>query len=233
MDERHLREDDLPHHSVAELALEEIVEGMVVGLGSGRAATGFVEVLGRRVREGLRVRGVPTSRATADFAQRVGIPLVTLAEVEMLDITVDGADEVDPDLDLIKGYGGAMVREKIVATASRRLLILVGQGKGVPRLGSRGKLPVEVVPFALATCRRKLESLGMTPELRTGTNGGPFITDNGNIILDCAVGPIQDPRALECELRATPGVVGTGLFLGMAEMVLLQEGESVEVRRRG
>jgi ribose 5-phosphate isomerase A len=147
-------------------------------------------------------------------------------------VTVDGADEVDPNLDMIKGYGGALVREKIVATSSRRLIIVVGPGKRVPRLGTRGKLPIEVVPFGLSPYKSRMAGLGIRPEVRRGADGAPYLTDNANLILDCGLGPIGDYQALEGELRATPGVVGTGLFLGMAEMVLIQDGDDVEVLRR-
>ncbi len=222
--------------TIYERAVELIPEGSVVGLGSGRASTAFVKALAARVQAGaLRVRGVPTSNATATLAQQLGIPLLTLAEAGAIDITVDGADEVDPNLDLIKGYGRAMVREKVVAAASRRLLILVGRDKLVPRLGSRGKLPVEVLEFALPVCEPRLERLGCRPVRYLGPDGKLFHTDNGNPILDCVVGPIGDPARLEQDIRAIPGVLGTGLFLGMAELVLVgteDTFELVEERRR-
>jgi ribose 5-phosphate isomerase A len=179
----------------------------------------------------LHVRGVPTSDATADLAAQLGIPLAPLEEVGEIDATFDGADEVDPRLDLIKGYGGAMVREKIVAASSRRLVILVGAEKLVPVLGSRGVLPIEVVPFGLPLCRRRLIGLGCQPRVRL-VNGRPYVTDNGNQILDCGVSPIRDPAALEQAIVSIPGVVGTGLFIGMADTVLVQDGEAVVERRR-
>jgi ribose 5-phosphate isomerase A len=216
---------------VAARALEMVQDGAAVGLGSGRAATAFVKALGERVRAGLRVRGVPTSQATAELARQVGIPLVTLEDVEQLDLTVDGADEVDPQLNLIKGYGRALVREKVVAASSRRLVILVDTSKLVPVLGSRGKLPVEVVPFALPLCRRRLLKLGCQP-VPYEADGRVFLTDNGNHILDCQVGPITDPMAMQQAIRAIPGVVGTGLFLGMADTVLVQDGGMVHVQHR-
>jgi ribose 5-phosphate isomerase A len=151
--------------------------------------------------------------------------------VECLELTVDGADEVDPQLNLIKGRGGALVREKIVAASSRRLVILVGTEKLVDTLGEQGVLPVEVVPFGLALCRRRLKELGHSGTLRQdGAN--TFVTDNGNYILDCKVGAIADPAGLERALHAIPGVVGTGLFLGMAETVLIQDGDQVRIRTR-
>jgi ribose 5-phosphate isomerase A len=177
------------------------------------------------------VRGVPTSQITADLATQLGIPLERLDEVGQIDVTFDGADEVDPQLNLIKGYGGAMVREKIVAASSRRLIILVGAEKLVPVLGSRGILPIEVVPFGLPLCRRRLTELGCQPAVRL-VNGRSYVTDNGNQILDCAISPIQDPTAFEQAIVSIPGVVGTGLFIGMADTVLVQEGETVKVQRR-
>ena len=218
--------------TIAERALDLIQDGYTVGLGSGRAATAFVEALGKRVQAGLRVRGVPTSQATADVATRCGIPLISLDEDTSIDVTVDGADEVDPQLNLIKGYGGALVREKIVAAASRRLVILVGAEKLVPVLGTRGILPVEVVPFGAALCRRRLQAMGHASTLRA-LDGRAFVTDNGNHILDCRVAAITDPADLDRAIRSIPGVVGTGLFVGMAHTVLIQDGERTDVRQRG
>ena len=214
--------------AIAARALEFVHDGAVVGLGTGRAATAFVEALGARVKQGLRVTGVPTSQATAAAARRLAIPLVDLDDVDEIDVTVDGADEVDPQLNLIKGYGGAMVGEKIVAAASRREIILVGSEKLVPVLGKRGILPVEVIPFAVGFCKRRLTALGCRPQVRF-TDGVrvPFVSDSGNYILDCGVEPITDPQALEDAIRAIPGVVGTGLFIGIAERVLVGEAGSV------
>lgn len=206
--------------TIYERALALVHDGDVIGLGSGHAAHGFMSELGKRVRAGLNVRGVPTSRASEELADRAGIPIVSLAEGLPLALTVDGADEVDPSLNLIKGYGRALVREKIVAAASKKLVILVGPGKEVPILGSRGKLPIEVVPFAVPLCQVRLTKLGCTPILYE-ENGSPFVTDNGNYILDCTIAPILHPEQFEESLRAIPGVVGTGLFLGMANTVLV------------
>jgi ribose 5-phosphate isomerase A len=222
--------------TIVERALELVVDGLRIGLGSGRAARAFVEALGERVRtKGLRAQGVPTSEETAKLARQEAIPLLTLAEAGILDLTVDGADEVDPQLDLIKGYGRALVREKIVAASSRRLIILVGDEKLVPRLGTRGKLPVEVLPFALPLCERRLGELGCRP-VPYVQEGDLFVTDNGNYILDCQIDPIPDPRRLELDIRAIPGVVGTGLFLGMADTVLVggrNDFRLIEEKRRG
>jgi ribose 5-phosphate isomerase A len=216
----------------AERALEFVRDETVIGLGSGRAATNFVQALGERVRAGLRVRGVPTSEATAEVARRVEIPLATLDQVDQIDLTVDGADEVDPQLDLIKGYGGALVREKVVAAASTRLIILVGREKLVPILGTRGRLPVEVVPFGEFLCRRRLMELGCRPTRRL-VAGKTFTTDNGNHILDCAIEAMASPEEFERRILAIPGVVGTGLFLGMADVVLVEDSGAVEIRQRG
>jgi ribose 5-phosphate isomerase A len=217
--------------TIAERALDLIQDGAIVGLGSGRAATAFVEALGKRVRAGLRVRGVPTSQATADVATRCGIPLAALDEDTRIDVTVDGADEVDPQLNLIKGYGGALVREKIVAAASQRLVILVGTEKLVPVLGTRGILPVEVVQFGALFCRRRLNAMGYPSTIRA-VEGRTFVTDNGNHILDCTVAAIADPAELELAIVSIPGVVGTGLFVNMAHTVLIQDGERVETRQQ-
>jgi ribose 5-phosphate isomerase A len=217
-------------NALAHKALELIAGGMVVGLGSGRASTAFIEELGGRVQEGqLKVRGVPTSQASADLATKFGIPLVTLQDVDAIDVTIDGADEVDPQGNCIKGYGGALVREKIVAAASKKLVILIGAEKLVDQLGQRGKLPVEVLPFARGFCDRELAELGLTPQVRE-KDGRPYLTDNGNHILDCALKPIDDPAALESALLGIAGVVGTGLFLGMADTILIERQGSVEVR---
>jgi ribose 5-phosphate isomerase A len=221
--------------TIVERALELVPNSSRIGLGSGRAAQAFVKALGESIRSGrLRVHGVPTSEETANLARQEGIPLLTLAEAGILDLTVDGADEVDPKLDLIKGYGRALVREKVVAASSRKLIILVGDEKLVPQLGNRGKLPVEVTPFALPLCELRLSELGCRPAPYRQGNG-LFVTDNGNHIVDCQIDPIPDAPRLEMDIRAIPGVVGTGLFLGMAETVLVGDRDHfrlIEERRR-
>jgi ribose 5-phosphate isomerase A len=164
---------------------------------------------------------VPTSETSASLARTLGIPLI--AEPVALDVAVDGADEVDPNLDLVKGYGGALVREKIVAAAARRFIVLVGGEKLVSTLGGRGRLPVEVVPFAAGFCGRRLTELGYPPTTRR-KDGTPYVTDNGNLILDAAVTAITDPAGLDRTLREIPGVVGTGLFVNMAHAVLVWDG---------
>src|SRR5260221_5082137 len=166
---------------LGEYALRYVKAGQAIGLGTGRAASAFIRALGA---SGIKVRGVPTSRPAEDLGRSVGIPIVTLAEAEKIDIDFDGADEVDPRLNLIKGYGGALVREKIVAASSRRFVVFVGAQKMVPKLGTRGSLPVEVVPFGLALVTKKIKALGMKPRLRE-KDGNEVVTDNGNLILDC------------------------------------------------
>jgi ribose 5-phosphate isomerase A len=216
-------------------ALALVSNGMTVGLGSGSASERFLRGLGDKVRSGLRVRGVPTSNAIAALAAQVGVPLVELGDALPLDLTVDGADEVDPHLNLIKGYGRALVREKIVAAASKKLVILIGPGKVAEKrvdvLGRRGVLPVEVVPFAVPLVRRELDRLGIPGDVLSD-GGTPAVTDNGNHILHARVTAIADPAGLETQLVAIPGVVGTGLFVGMADVVLVEDGGRVEELRR-
>jgi len=216
---------------VAARALEVIGDASLLGLGSGRAARAFIRALGAQVRAGRRVRGVPTSEESASLAREFGIPLTGFDELP-LEVTVDGADEVDPALDLIKGYGGALVRERIVAAASRRQIILVGPEKLVPALGSRHRLPVEVLPFALPLTLGRLREVGCVPTVRT-VDGRPFTSDNGNAIADCAIEPIGDTAAFERRIRAIPGVVDTGLFLGTADLVLVGEDGGVRELARG
>ena len=220
--EFHEAVDEHALERLAARALEIVADATVIGLGTGHAASVFVRSLGAQVRAGRRVRGVPTSDASAALARASGIPLTGLDEPS-IDVTVDGADEVDPDLNLIKGYGGALVRERIVAAASRRQLILVGNEKLVPVLGSRGRLPVEVVPFALPFVIRELARLGRRPTVRVA-GGRTFTSDNGNVVVDCAVSRIERTAELHAEIRAIPGVVDTGLFLRTAHTVLVADG---------
>jgi len=223
--------------AVAARAAELVADGDRVGLGSGRAALAFLARLGDRVRDGLRVAGVPTSAATAAAAREHGVPLVALEDALPLDLTVDGADEVAPNLDLVKGWGGALVRERIVAAASRRQVLLVGPEKRVERLGERGPVAVEVTPFGIGLVERRVRALGLLPALRLDASGRPFVTDNGNLTLECALpAPLADARAaraLERDLRAIAGVIDTGLFLGTAACVLVgyPDGRVDELRR--
>jgi ribose 5-phosphate isomerase A len=203
-------------------AAEMVAPGMVVGLGTGRAAAMFVRALACRVEKGLDVKGVPTSRRTEELAKELGVPLVGLDEAGAIDIDVDGADEVDPGLDLIKGHGGALLRERVVASVSKKFVILVGEEKIVERLGSRMSVPVEVVPFAAPVSKRDLEELGADTTLRLDGAGRPFVSDNGNHILDAKFERIEDAAGLERRIDALPGVVDSGLFIGMANLVLVQ-----------
>ncbi|HSB73525.1 MAG TPA: ribose-5-phosphate isomerase RpiA [Candidatus Methylomirabilis sp.] len=218
----------------AEYGASLVRSGMVLGLGSGTTSTLAVQAIGRRIREGgLRdVRGVPSSSAIAAVAKESGVPLTTLDEHPVLDLNLDGADEADPDLNLIKGLGGALLWEKIVATASRQVVILVDDSKLVTRLGQKAPLPVEVVPFGWRTHLAFVESLGGKPQLRTGPDGKPFVTDEGNYILHCRFEAIPDPAGLEARLLTRAGVVGTGLFLGIAHQVIIGRPSGVEVRSR-
>jgi ribose 5-phosphate isomerase A len=199
-------------------ALRYVKAGQTLGLGTGRAASAFIRALAAAQ---LDVRGVPTSNASAELARSLGIELVELNEVTRLATDFDGADEVDQRLNLIKGLGGAMVREKIVAVSSRRRIFLVGEEKLVRRLGVRGNLPLEVVPFALAHVLREIARFGLKPRTRKNRDGAEFVTDNGNRVIDCGVTEIRNPSRLERDLLAIPGVVGTGLFLELADLVLV------------
>ena len=205
-----------------------VESGMRVGLGTGTTVAPLVAALGER---GLDLRCVATSPATEQAAHAAGLRIEPLDALGALDIAIDGADQIAPDGWLIKGGGRAHTREKIVAAAARRFVVLVGSEKLVDALGAHGTLPVEVVPFALAPVRRRLEQLGLNPVPRQ-RDGKLFTTDNANHILDCRVGPLARPAELECDICTLPGVVDTGLFLGMAHAVLIGTGGTVEVRER-
>jgi ribose 5-phosphate isomerase A len=217
----------------AERAVEAIQPGMVVGLGSGSTAAFVVHRLAALRAEGkLRdVVGVPTSVGTEELARALGVPLSTLEEHPVVDLTLDGADEVDPQLRLIKGGGGALLREKIVAQASRRTLIVVDAGKLSPRLGTRWPVPVEVLPFGWRSQALFLEGLGARLTRREGPDGAPYRTDQGNLILDCAFGPIEHPEALAARLEARAGIVAHGLFIGLTSELVMAGPNGVEHRR--
>ncbi len=208
--------------SIFDLILEEIHPGMVLGLGSGRTTLAFVRALGKKVAQGLSCKGVPTSTETAILAGEMGIPLLSLNQLDdqPIDLTVDGADEVDSNLNLIKGYGRALVREKIIACSSKRVVILVGTDKVVKKLGDRGKLPVEIVSFALPMLQKKLKEWGTHGQIWQGAIG-PNLTDNGNPILDCATEGVANVPELARKIRLLPGVVDTGFFEGIADQVLV------------
>ena len=222
--------DDLKRRA-AERALEFIQDGNVVGLGTGSTAKFAIEGLGRRVKEGLSITGVATSTATEHLAREVGIQVISLNEAGTIDVTLDGADEVDPAFSMIKGGGGALTREKLVALASAKRVMLVDDSKLVQQLGQTRELPVEVLPFASALSARLLEGLGSVVSLRGGP-GAPFVTDNGNHILDCAFGPIKDPSELEKRIKLLPGVIESGLFIGIADVLVIAFEGRVEVRER-
>ncbi len=218
-------------------ALDDVRDGMKLGLGTGSTARHFVELLGAKVRAGLKVVGVPTSEATHAQAQACGIPLATLDDMPRLDLTIDGADEVDHNLDLIKGGGGALLREKIVASASSRMIVIADGGKWVERLG-RFPLPIEVAPFGLAVTREAITQAlarhGITADiaLRQGRDGHRFVTDGGHWIVDARCGRIEAVASLAAALNAIPGVVEHGLFVGIASKVILAEPAGVRVLER-
>ena len=221
----------------AERALTLVEDGMTLGLGTGSTAARFVDLVGQKVKAGLRVRCVPTSEATRAQAERLGIPLITLDQQPFLDLTVDGADELDSELRLIKGGGGALLIEKIVATASGRMVVIADASKQVETLG-RFPLPVEIVRFGFGATRNMIEVLaadaGCRGEIkqRMRPDGQPFVTDSGNFLLDCAFGRIDEPEALDEALKLIPGVVENGLFLGIADAAIVAGPDGVAVLER-
>jgi ribose 5-phosphate isomerase A len=214
----------------ARRAVEYVEDGMVLGLGTGSTTRYAVDEIGRLVKEGYDLIGVPTSLETERQARSLGIPISTLEEVEQVDLTIDGADEVDPRFQLIKGLGGALLREKIVAYHSKEEIIIVDGSKIVDRLGVKTPLPVEVAMFSHGKTKEAIEKLGCTAVLRGGTD--PFVTDNGNYIYDCKFDGIDDANRLEAELDSIPGVVESGLFIGLATRVIVGTERGVEVRER-
>lgn len=211
---------DLDH--LAELALSRVADGMTLGLGSGRTSEAFIRRLGARGRRGLAVQVVVTSRRSEEVARRENLRVVTLDEIERIDLAVDGADEVTPDRQLTKGLGGALLRERVIAHAAERFIVLVTPEKLVPALGTRAPIPVEIVPFAAPLLRRQLAELGGQPALRQNDAGvAPFVTDNQNWIFDLRVAPLADPAAFDARVRALPGVVDTGIFIDFADEVLV------------
>jgi ribose 5-phosphate isomerase A len=214
-----------------ERAVEFVEDGMIIGMGTGSTVYWTIRRLGELVREGLKIRIVPTSKQTENLALEQHIPLVTFAEVRELNLTIDGADEINPALDLIKGGGGALLREKLVAAASKRLIVVADESKLVSALGSF-PLPVEVVPFGWETTMRRIENLELSATLRT-LEGKVFITDNGNYILDCRCGKIENPANLHRELKLLTGVVETGLFTGMASIAVIAGADGVRIIEKG
>ena len=208
-------------------AAKLVREGDIVGLGTGSTAYFAVVALGERVKAGMKILGIPTSSHTGDLARAVGIPLTTLDDHPEIDITIDGADEIAPDLSLIKGGGGALLREKVVASASKKMVVIADSSKMVEVLGNF-PLPVEIIPFARSVVEKKLAALGSLPKLRTAKGGKVFVTDNGNQILDCNFGKIRNPKELAASLGNMPGVLEHGLFIGLASVVLLGRSGKVE-----
>jgi ribose 5-phosphate isomerase A len=228
---------DAQKRAAAARAVEFVRPGMRLGLGTGSTAKHFVELIGDRVRSGLDVVAVPTSEVTFADAKRCGIPLTTLDETPELDLTVDGADEIGPDLCLIKGGGGALLREKIVAAASARMIVIADQSKYVSALG-QFSLPIEVVAFGLAATQRAVEKAIEAIQrsgpltLRRGKDGHVFVTDGGHWILDAALGRIDDPAALAHALSGVPGVMEHGLFIGLAQIAIIGGPDGVKIVER-
>jgi ribose 5-phosphate isomerase A len=215
----------------AEASLHFVKDDQIVGLGSGSTAARAIRALGVRVRTGLKIRGIPTSLRSRDLAIELGIPLATFEEVQAIDVTIDGADEFDPHLNLLKGGGGALLREKIVASASKQMVVVADSSKQVSVLGAF-PLPVEVIGFAQSLIAKEIAALGATATLRRDPQGNVYVTDEGHHILDCRFGCIPDPPALARRLSDMPGIVEHGLFLGMASVVVMAKGtEVLELRR--
>tara|TARA_B110000014_G_C19943803_1_gene488341 strand:+ start:187 stop:864 length:678 start_codon:yes stop_codon:yes gene_type:complete len=215
----------------AEAAVEYVKDGMIVGLGTGSTTEYAVKKLGERVRDGLAIRGIPTSDVTKVQAEEEGIPLIDFSETMYIDLTIDGADEIDVNLNMIKGGGAALLREKIVASASKEEIIIVSHEKFVKQLGSF-PLPVEVIPFGWQVIFNQLETLGGSPDLRL-KQGQPLRTDQGNYIIDCRFRQIIDAAHLEQRLNMIPGVVENGLFTGLCTRMIMAEGEKIVVKERG
>lgn len=223
--------NDLEKEAAARASLEYVKDGQVVGLGTGSTAAYFIKLLGEKVRNGLHICGIPTSIRSEELALSLGIPVITLDDCQEIDVTVDGADEVDPELRLIKGGGGAALREKIVASATKQLVIVADASKRVQRLG-KFPLPVEVIRFAQALVAKRISAMGADVQLRRNADGTPYVTDENNHILDCRFGEIRDPDNLARELSEMPGVVEHGLFIGMASVALFARGSEITELKR-
>jgi ribose 5-phosphate isomerase A len=223
--------NDAEKQAAARASLQYVHDGQIVGLGSGSTATFAIRMLGERVREGMKIRGIPSSIASRDLALELGIPLITFEDAQQIDVTIDGADEFDPALNLIKGGGGAMLREKIVAFASRQLVIVTDSSKQVPMLG-RFPVPVEVITFAEPLVARKISNLSAKVVQRQDNTGKVYVTDEGHHILDCHFGKIPDPASLARTLSDMPGIVEHGLFVGMANVVVMAKAGDVKEFRR-
>ena len=214
-------------------AVKHVKDGFVVGLGSGSTAAFAIREIGRRIREeNLKVLGVSTSYQSYILAVECGIPITNLGEHPQIDLDIDGADQIDRDLNLIKGGGGALLREKVVASAAKEVIIVADETKLSRRLGENRVIPLEVLPFAVPVVMLKIKKIGGHPRLREKNTGGPYITDNGNFILDVDFGPIDDPEELDRKLKSIPGVVETGLFIGMTDMAYIGTPNNVRVIQR-
>jgi ribose 5-phosphate isomerase A len=218
--------------AAARASLRFIQSGQVVGIGTGSTAAYFIQLLSEKVKQGLRIRGIPTSDRSCDRAASLGIPLTTLEESPEIDVDVDGADEIDPQLRLIKGGGGALLKEKIVASASKQVVIIADASKRVQELGAF-PLPVEIIKFAQPLVMKRIQALGAEVSLRTSADGRPYLTDENNHILDCRFGRISDPERLARQLSDMPGVVEHGLFIGMASVALIAKGSEIIELRAG
>jgi ribose 5-phosphate isomerase A len=217
---------DQEKETAARAAVELVRDGQIVGLGTGSTAGYAIRFLGERVRAGLQIKGISTSVRTKEMAASLAIPLTTLEEFQQINITIDGADEIDPEIRLIKGGGGALLREKIVASVTQQFVVIADSSKQVASLG-KFPVPVEVIPFAQTLVAKKIESLGASVRVRAYAYGNPFVTDEGHHILDCSFGLISDAESLAKELDHMPGVVEHGLFIGMARVALIGKGDGV------
>jgi ribose 5-phosphate isomerase A len=217
--------------AAAHASLQFVHDGQIVGLGTGSTASRAVRLLGAGVKAGLKIRGVPTSVRTKELAEGLGIPLLTLDEVQQIDVTIDGADEIDPQLQLIKGGGGALLREKVIASASRQMVVVGDSSKQVAMLG-KFPLPVEIIPFAQGLVSKEIRALGASVRLRLDSTGKAFVTDEGHHILDCSFGQIPDPPSLARQLSDMPGIVEHGLFIHLASVALIAKNGKVLALRR-
>jgi ribose 5-phosphate isomerase A len=217
--------------AAARASVAFVRDGDIVGLGSGSTASYAIKFLAERVQAGLKIRGIPTSANTKTLAERLGIPLTSLDEFQEIDVDIDGADEIDPQLHLIKGGGGALLREKVIACAARKLIIVADSSKQVSVLG-KFPLPVEVITFAQALVAKRISALGAAVTIRRIEDGSSYVTDEGHHILDCAFGEIPDPPKLALALQTIPGVAGHGLFVNMASIALIAKGDQVRELKR-
>jgi len=214
--------------AAAVTAVEFVRDGMVVGLGTGSTSKHMIIALGEKVRAGMKLRGVPTSRETAELARQQGIPLIDQDNAWLIDVAIDGADQADPHLNLIKGGGGALLKEKIVAASAKQFIVMIDHTKRVPVLGGSFPLPIEVIPFGWGSTAREIEALTRSPVVLRERNGAPFTTESGNMIVDVHIDRIDQPRDLEISLNKIPGIVETGLFVGRTSLLIVGTPNGVE-----